>query len=124
MNNTKWREAIQVLQDVMGYNVRFRVKCVRGAEPSADYWDGSFPYHIPPYKTIEWIEINTIVGVYKGESETGRYYTGKTYDYAETVAEALSAKNIPFYQTDGVIQLQGYTRPGKPAALYDAEVNQ
>ena len=111
MNNTKWREAIQVLQDVMGYNVRFRVKCVRGAEPPADYWDGSFPYHIPLYKAIEWMEINTIVGVYKDGAETGRYYTGETCDYTERVAEAMCAKSIPFCQADGIIRLQGYTRP-------------
>jgi hypothetical protein len=116
MNNTKWREAIQVLQDVMGYNVRFRVKCVRGSEPGADYWDGSFPYHVPTYKAIEWMEINTIVGIYSDGPTTGRYCTGKVSDYGDRVGEALSSKSIPFYQSAGVIRLQGYTRPGNPAA--------
>lgn len=113
MNDTKWREAIQVLQAVMGYSVRFRVKVVRGAEPASGYWDGSFPYHVPLYKAIEWMEINTLVGIYKDGLETGRYSTGKTYDYSEEVAEALNAKSIPFYQADGVIRLQGYTRSSK-----------
>jgi len=115
MNNTKWREAIQVLQDVMGYNVRFRVKEVRGSEPPTDYWDGSFPYHVPTYKAIEWMEINTIVGLYKDGLETGRYFTGQTCDYGKQVAAALSSKSVPFYQSDGIIRLQGYIRPGQPA---------
>ena len=113
MNNTKWREAIQVLRDVMGYP-QFRVKDVRGSEPSAGYWDRSFPYHVPPYKTIEWMEINMVVGVYKDGSETGRYYTGQHHDYGNQVAEAFNFKGIPFYRSDGVIRLQGYTRPSKP----------
>lgn len=102
MNNTKWREAIQVLQDVMGYP-RFRVKNVRGSEPPAGYWDGSFPYHVPPYKTIEWMEINMIVGVYKDGPETGRYCTGQLHDNGNQVAEAFNSKGIPFYRSDGII---------------------
>lgn len=116
MNNTKWREAIQVLQEVMEYNVRFRVKEVRGSEPPANYWDGSFPYHVGHYKSIEWLEINTVVGLYHDGLETGRYSTGKTYDSGEKLAEAFRVKGIPFYQANGVIRIQGYTRPSKPDA--------
>ncbi len=113
MNDTKWREAIQVLQDVMGYRVQFRLKDVRGSEPAPSYWDRDFPHHVGRYKAIEWLEINTVVEIYKDRLEGGRYNTGKTYDYSEEVAEALNAKSIPFYQTDGVIRLQGYTRSSK-----------
>ncbi len=79
MNDTKWREAIQVLQDVMGYSVRFRVKVVRGSEPPTDYWDGSFPEHFraPSYKSVEWMEVNTLVRLWKAGT-----YTGEVDDYS------------------------------------------
>ncbi len=118
MNDTKWREAIQVLNDIMGFNVRFRVKVIRGAEPSADYWDGSFPEHFmaSSYKGVEWVEVKTLADLYEERPETGRYRTGKVVDYGDKLAKAFRDKSIPFYQTDGVIRIQGYTRFSQPAA--------
>lgn len=111
MNHTKWREAIQVLQDVMGYSVRFRLKVVRGSEPPIDYWDGSFPNHVgETYKGIEWMEVNTLVRLWEAGA-----YTGKVDDHSLRLAAALDAKNIPFHLAEGIIRIQGYTRPGKPA---------
>ena len=115
MNKTKWREAIQVLKDVMTSGVRFRMKDVRGSEPRANYWGGSFPYHVGNYKSIEWMEVNTFVSLYEEGPETGRYYTGKAVDYGDRLAEAFREKSIPFYQTVGVIRIQGYTRFSKPS---------
>ena len=95
MNETKWREAMGILRDLMNYDVQFRVKDVR-SETSGNRWDGSFPYHVPrPYKTIEWMDID--VG-----------------DRIELVAEAFSAKSIPFHFGGAYIRIQGYTRAGQP----------
>ena len=118
MSDTKWREAIQVLKDIMGFNVRFRVKVVRGAEPSADYWDGSFPEHFmsPSYKGVEWLEVKTFADLYEERPETGRHRTEKVVDYGDKLAEAFREKSIPFHQTTGIIRIQGYTRFSQPAA--------
>ena len=95
MNDIKWREARAVLKDVGGFGVKFRVKCVRDNEPPAHHWEGSFPYHSPgQYKVIEWLELETTDN--------------------RAVAEAFRAKNIPFYRSDSIITIQGYTRAGQP----------
>ena len=106
MNDTKWREAIQVLQDVMDRGLQFRLKDLRGSEPSADYWDRSFPNHVPPYKAIEWFEANPIVKLHDGQS-----YTGESVDYTEALTQAFREKGIPFEMSAGVLRIQAYTRP-------------
>ncbi len=115
MNDTKWREVVQMLEDETE-GISFRAKTVRGSEPAADYWDSGFPYHFPHYyKAIEWIEFKTSISIYHESSAAGKYYTGKWFDNSERVTAALEAKSIPFHLAEGVIRIQGYTRPGKPA---------
>jgi len=92
MNDTKWREAIEVLSRVVGYP-KFRVKCIRDEEPPENFWDGSFPHHVPPYKTIGWLEVV----------------------YMEELAQAFGSAGIPFIHSGDVIRIRGYTRPPEPA---------
>lgn len=91
MNDTKWREAIAILKDVCGGKVKFQVKCIQDTEPPADYWDGSFPYHIPgSYKTIEWLKVRV--------------------PNTEDLITALTLASIPFDRIGDIVQLKGYTR--------------
>lgn len=106
MNNTKWQETVDVLLSIKEFAVRFQVKCLRAAEPSTNYWDGSFPEHIPyPYKTIEWLNIDPIVKLHRG-----RLIAPETRDFTKEVERALESKNIPFVRKKDVIRIYGYTR--------------
>lgn len=106
MNNTKWREAIDALVSIKGFAIHFRVKCLRGAEPSMDYWGGSFPEHIPyPYKVIEWLDIDPLMKLHRGQ-----LVAPEIRDFTEEVQQALSSKNVPFVQMGDVIRIYGYTR--------------
>ncbi len=109
MNDTKWREVMDIVQEVMGNNIRFRIKDVRGTEQEADHWTGSFPYHVPqPYKTIEWFEIATIV-----EQRIGNPSVATVQDLTESLVHALRTKHIPFYPQEGTIRIPGYIRTTK-----------
>ena len=106
MNDSKWREAIEVIGQVKGY-VRFRVKCVRDPEPRPDRWESSFPYHVPrPYKVIEWLEIDPIEEKFRGQ-----LLSPETRDRTEALIDALRSHSIPFIHENARIRIQGYTRP-------------
>ena len=106
MNDTKWQETVDILSSIEGFAVRFQVKCLREDEPSINYWDGSFPEHIPyPYKVIEWLNIDPIVKLH-----WGRLIAPEIRDFTNEVKSALKSKNIPFVQIKDVIRIYGYTR--------------
>jgi hypothetical protein len=107
MSATKWREAVQALQAIPGFVVRFRVKTVRGPEPPAGYWEGSFPWHLPqPYANIEWLDIHPVV-----RRPRGLLVPDEVTDFTEQVTCALRAVNVPFVQQGQIIRIQGYVRP-------------
>jgi hypothetical protein len=56
MNATKWREATEAMRHLPGGSPRFRVKDINVAQPSG--WDGEWYYHLRPYESIEWLEID------------------------------------------------------------------
>lgn len=103
INDTKWREARSIIEEIFDSNLRFRTKEVRGAEPPpSGWWQGDFEHHMPrTYKWIEWMEIDPVVRLYQQET---------AQDYTEAVTEAFRAKNIPFYRVGSVIRIQGYVR--------------
>ncbi len=106
MNNTKWRKSIDALLSIEGFAVHFRVKCLRSAEPSIDYWDGGFPEHIPyPFKVIEWLDIDPLMKIHRG-----KLVAPEIRDFTVKAMQALSSKNIPFVQIGKVIRINGYTR--------------
>ena len=107
MNATKWREAVQALQAIPGFVVRFRVKTVRGPEPPAGHWEGGFPWHLPqPYAHIEWLDINPVV-----QRPRGVLVPDEVMDFTEQVTRALRVVNVPFVQQGQIIRIQGYVRP-------------
>ncbi len=111
MNDTKWREALDALQGVTGYIVRFRVKDVRGPEPRPGYWDRDFPYNISrPYKNIEWFEVNPLV-----ERSRGALLAPDVEDFTGAIVMTFQSKGIPYHHERGVIRIRGYTRPSQPA---------
>ena len=107
MNNTKWREGIDALLSIEGFHVCFRVRCLRDAnDPPMNYWDGSFPYHIPrPFKVIEWLDIDPLMKIHRGH-----IVAPEIRDFTAEVIQALNSKNVPFVQIGDVIRIYGYTR--------------
>jgi hypothetical protein len=107
LNETQWRAAVQALQGIAGFAVRFRVKDVRGPEPAPDQWDSSFPWHLPqPYASIEWLDIDPVV-----RRPRGRLLPAASVDYREQIMCALRAVDVPFVEQGPAIRIQGYRRP-------------
>jgi hypothetical protein len=95
MNGTKWRAAIDAIQNIPGYAASFRVKCVTDAQdPSEKVWDEAFPKNIPLYNAIEWLEFNP-----KG--------------FREDITRELTAARIPITGSKDGIRIIGYARDDK-----------
>ena len=108
MNNTKWREVIAAIQAVERYRPRFRVKCVRDGEPAPDSWDGSFPFHVPTFRHIEWLEFDPVV-----RTRRGAIVPDLTEDFGTPIEAALATASIPFERVGSAIRIVGYFRPAK-----------
>ena len=110
MNDTKWRETMRLISEVIGNRVRFRVSYF--SEPRKGSWSSGWPYHAPQlYKATEWMEINPVI-VRRPDSA----FPLEEIDLTEPFTRALQSKSIPFHvQDDGVIRIQGYLRNGLPA---------
>jgi hypothetical protein len=108
MNNTKWREMVEALQSIARFQVKFRVKCLRDAQPPLDYWQGSFPYHVPTFKVIEWLDINPLMKIHRGQ-----LLDDEVIDFTDQVISALELKNIPHLREDEAIRIWGYIRSPK-----------
>lgn len=112
MNDTKWCEAIAVLQELEGIAIAFRVKTVRGAAPSTSAWEHSFPWHLPrPWETIEWVDINPIVRYRRGQ-----LLADEEVDFTEQIVQALRSVYVPFSYEETAIRIWGYVRPGEMPA--------
>ena len=61
MNDTKWREAIGALEAIPSFPVQFRARNVRDPIDAIPHWDSSFPWHVPRYWAIEWLDIDPIL---------------------------------------------------------------
>jgi hypothetical protein len=105
MNDTKWRELVAMIQAIDGYRPRFRVKCVRDREPDGDGWEQSFPFHIPTFKQIEWIEFDPLVQI------RGAVAFGSSTDFSQQIEVGLAALNVQFYRVANMIRVNGYVRP-------------
>jgi len=108
MNDTKWRELIAAIQSIDGYPPRFRVKCVRDREPDADRWDLSFPFHVPRFREIEWLEFDPLV-----QTRSGAITSGPGEDFGQRIESRLAHANVPFQRVGNAIRVVGYARPAK-----------
>ena len=106
MNDTKWREVIVCLQGVSGFHVEFRVRCVRDPDV-APHRERSFPWHVPTFQHIEWLEIDPIV-----RSQSGAVDRGRGEDFTDRLVSALKAIPVPISFEDGYLRIWGYYRPG------------
>ena len=108
MNDTKWRELIAAIQSIKDYQPSFRVKCVRDDEPPADRWDRSFPFHIPTFREIEWLEFDPLV-----RSHGGALSAGRCTDFGPQIEAALAHVSVAFQRHQHAIRIVGYSRPMK-----------
>jgi hypothetical protein len=120
MNDTKWREALQVLRSLPpDFPVWFRTKEVMGPETRG--WESVFPWHFPsPYAFIEWADFRTVV--------TTREDGGMKVvvdDRTDDILGGFRSHNVPFtFSRDapnmfvgGVVRIWGYLRPGSEVAF-------
>jgi hypothetical protein len=112
MNNTKWREALAALQAIPHFHVRFRVKCLREDDPDPNQWDGSFPWHVPRFDSIEWLEIDPLLRQYRGA-----LVDDVLVDFTEPVTQALRSVHVPYSIENSRIRIWGYTRPASSSPL-------
>jgi uncharacterized protein DUF6678 len=116
MNDTKWREALQVLRSLPpDFPVWFRAKEVRHSDHEA-HWESDFPWHFPhPYQFIEWADFRTAVTT-RGDGGAKVVIADRT----DEILRGFRSHNIPFTFSDdvpfsfagGVVRIWGYLRPG------------
>jgi hypothetical protein len=108
MNDTKWREVVACLRGIPGFYVEFRVRCVRDPLDEVPRRDRSFPWHLPPYKHIEWLDIDPVVRLVRGAVDKG-----KGEDFTDVLLTSLKAIPAPVSRENGYLRIWGYYRPGE-----------
>jgi hypothetical protein len=105
LNNTKWKKLIKHVGKIPGYKPEFRVKCLRdGEDPPENQWEGSFPYHVPLFNHIEWLEFRPYVLKHQGA-----LLPDEREDFKEEIIGVLSRVSIPFIETKTGIRIVAYT---------------
>ena len=94
MNATKWREVADAMRRMRGGPPRFRVKDIKGPEPSEN-WDREWYYHPLPWETVEWLEILPDPG------------------QEPHVVAALRSLDVPFVLEAGHLRIYGWLRSKK-----------
>ena len=107
MNDTKWRETMSLLQSIPNFHVRLRVKGVQEDTPPPAHWDGSFPWHLPTYESIEWLEIDPLV-----RRRRGMLIDDLVVDFTAQLTQVLRSIPVSFTFENGAIRIWGYTRRG------------
>jgi hypothetical protein len=107
MNHTKWQAAFAAVQAVSGYTPKFRARLVTGDDDPQDRWDGSFPWHVPTHQFIEWLELDPVVRVRRGQ-----LLPDAREDFTQVLSQALLDTRVPFSLENGVLRIWGYLRPG------------
>lgn len=105
MNDTKWGELRAVMASVAPNAPRYRVKCLRDAEPSPEGWERDWRNHLPSFKTIEWVEIDPI-----HRKVRGQLLKGMERDMTDDIVSLLRLHSIPFESCTGLIRIYGWRR--------------
>ncbi|TVP80162.1 MAG: hypothetical protein EA353_04600 [Puniceicoccaceae bacterium] len=105
MNDTKWEALRSAMIALKEFNPCYRLACLR-SEPDVN-WDGDWHYHLPPFKCIEWLEIDPVQ-----KKRIGRLVKDEETDFSKEIKTILWAEHIPFSLEGGLIRIWGYQRPG------------
>ena len=109
MNSSKWRAAIDAVQAVAGYAPSFRCRRITDlADPPEGQWDTAFPANIPLYNSIEWLELNPLVGHPPAAGKKDR-----REDFAPSLKRELAAVGIPLVESKTGVRIMAYSRPGR-----------
>jgi uncharacterized protein DUF6678 len=106
MNNTKWDKLRELMVELGNECPLYRVQCLRA--PPAHGWDGDWYYHLPTYKSIEWLDIDPIL-----RERRGQLLEDKKMDYTQRYVNLLKENHIPFSFEGEYIRIWGYQRLGQ-----------
>lgn len=106
MNNTKWRELLDLLKCFEGA-LRFRRKDVGEPDPALDAWCGELCHELGGWQAIEWIEIDAREVVPRGQ-----LLDPEIRDRTTVLKSTLAESGIPFSVEDGQVRVWGYVAPG------------
>jgi len=115
MNDTKWKSAIMALQSISGYQVKFRTRLVTDSNDPPNHWEGGFPWHVPIFEFIEWLELDSIV-----RTKRGNLLADHEENFEPAIARALVQARIPFSLESGTVRIWGYVQPGSMPKFIEA----
>jgi hypothetical protein len=107
MSDTKWVELQAAMGKVAPCPPRYRVKCLRDAEPSPENWERDWRNHLPSFKTIEWVEIDPI-----HRKRRGQLLKDIERDMTGDIVSLLHGHSIPFVHCTGRIRIYGWRLAG------------
>lgn len=107
MNDTKWSELRALMIHECSFSPRYRVKCLRADDGWAERWDADWQYHLPPFKEIEWIEIDPL-----HRKRIGHVVPDAVVDKTAELQQLLDSRTIPYEWESGWMRVYGYRRTG------------
>jgi hypothetical protein len=108
MNDTKWRELRALMLEAASFSPRYRVKCLQEPSPPETAWDKDWRYHLPTFKTIEWLDIDPVQSDRKG-----RLVPAVQVDRTAELEALLGSRSIPFEHEGGFLRVYGYRRKAR-----------
>jgi hypothetical protein len=113
MNDTKWTELADAMQTFQPPPA-WRCKDISATAPGP--WDTEWCYHIQPFHTIEWLEIEFVHATPKTGKVSARLTPAERTEAEARLRATLSALGVPYSIEEGLVRVWGYTRPGaRPA---------
>lgn len=112
MNQTKWERLQALMQQESYRRPPWRAYCLRDAEDLEPEWDYDWHYHLPPFKSIVWLEINPIQ-----KERRGQLLPDKLTDNTDYLTDLLKTHHIPFSIEGQSLRVWGYLKPGQAVSL-------
>lgn len=107
LNNTKWKEIVNVLENIENYNPRIYLKYVLETEIEQKKYHPVWWSEIEceGFEYIEYLEINPTKETY-----IGRLVDKKKEDFTKIIQSGLDKYTIPYENDNGIFKIYGYRK--------------
>ena len=106
MNNTKWEKLRSLMLDEAEKLPSWKFKSLMDSYNEECRWELEWRYHIPNFKTVEWLDINP-----RKIERRGKLLKDTVTDHSDYFSQIIYEIKINFRMEAGNIRIWGYMWP-------------